>query len=436
MTYLLHCTTEAGEPVRLSYDPHTSELLNPAGESLISEAAPDLFDRAERISPEQPGRKSAKPASLKIQLGLQCNYSCSYCNQASSVESATVSRTADADEFLAGMDAWLESAPSQIEFWGGEPFLYFAKLKRLVPALSQKFPEANMLIVTNGSLLDGEIIDFIERYDLEIAISHDGPGQHLRGPDPLADAQRAKWIKALLAARAPLRRIAFNVVLSPANDDIVATRAWFVERLGEENVYLTTEGVVSTYDEPAMNGSGHWPRGDYSRLRDSLVRGFETGDALRYGAILEKSRDFIDSLKHLRPSSALGQKCGMDRADQLAVDLKGNVMTCQNTGAKGKHGIGTVANLEAVRLDTAYHWSHRDTCNHCPVLQLCKGSCMFLEDDLFAQSCENEYHYNMAILAGILKRVAGLNLLRIEGDIRRPVRRKIIPVAIQKQMPA
>jgi len=61
-------------------------------------------------------------------------------------------------------------------------------------------------------------------------------------------------------------------------------------------------------------------------------------------------------------------------------------MTCQNTGAKGKHGIGLVADLDAVRLDTAWHWSHRDNCSHGPVLQLCNGSCTFLEDDLFAHS--------------------------------------------------
>jgi uncharacterized protein len=118
----------------------------------------------------------------------------------------------------------------------------------------------------------------------------------------------------------------------------------------------------------------------------------------------------------------------MDRADQLAVDLSGQVMTCQNTGAKGRHGIGSLAAVDAIRLDTAWHWSHRECCNHCPVLQLCKGGCMFLEDELFAQSCENEFHYNRAILAGVIKYVTGLELERIEGDVRRPARRKRIPI--------
>ena len=34
----------------------------------------------------------------------------------------------------------------------------------------------------------------------------------------------------------------------------------------------------------------------------------------------------------------------------------------------------------------------------CPVLQLCKGSCMFLEGEFFAQSCANEFAFNMGIM--------------------------------------
>jgi hypothetical protein len=38
----------------------------------------------------------------------------------------------------------------------------------------------------------------------------------------------------------------------------------------------------------------------------------------------------------------------MDSPDAIAVDLRGNVMTCQNTGAKGAHKIGHVADFDAI----------------------------------------------------------------------------------------
>jgi len=428
--YILHCSTDAGDPVELRYDPHTSELLNPDGTPVIAGAADGEFEMATAVSPASPGRKTNSPRNLKIQLGLRCNYSCSYCSQSNEIDTATVTKTADAAEFLGQLGDWLAAPPSRIEFWGGEPFLYFAKLKVLVPELSRRFPQASLLIITNGSLIDEEIIDFIERYDIEIAVSHDGPAQFLRGADPFEEPERARWLRELWRRRGPPKRMSFNIVLTAKNRDISANRAWFVERVGDPEVALSTEGAVAVYDTQTLGGSGSWSAADYAGFRASMIAGFVGGDALRFGTILEKSRDFIDSLHQHRPSAALGQKCGMDREDELAVDLKGNVMTCQNTGAQGKHGIGSVAELAAVRLDTSTHWSGRECCNHCPVLQLCKGSCMYLEGDLFAQSCENEYHYNSAILAGILKRVTGLNLERFSGDIRRPRQGKPFPIRV------
>jgi uncharacterized protein len=431
--YTLHCRTQDGEAVRFFYNPHTSELLDEEGDSVVPDVAPGAYEDAPRISPSAPGRKSSAPRTLKIQLGLRCNYSCSYCSQASSIESAVVTRTADADRFLASLERWLTGAPERIEFWGGEPFVYFAKLKRLVPALRERFPAAELVIVTNGSLIDEEIVEFIERYDISIAVSHDGPGQHLRGPDPFDDPERAAWLHELWRRRAPRRRMLFNVVLTAANCDLEKTYEWFAQKIGDRDVALSTEGAVVSYDPDTMQGSGRFSARQYEALHRSMVKAFESGTAQRFDNVLKSAGDFIDSLYTRRPSAALGQKCGMDREEELAVDLSGNVMTCQNTGAKGKHGIGTLADFDAIRLDTSWHWSHRDTCTHCPVLQLCKGSCMYLEGNLFAQSCENEYRYNMAVFAGAIRHVTGLELERVEGDIRRPQTLKSIPIKPLRQ---
>lgn len=428
--YVLHCVDEEGRAVDLSYSPHDSTLMDGAGRSLLSDVNAAEFSIATPISPKAPGWKSDSPLTLKIQLGMRCNYSCSYCNQASEVDSGTVTKTADADAFLSELGGWLKAPPARIEFWGGEPFLYMAKLKRLLPDLRAKFPTVKFTIVTNGSLLDEEILAFIEKFDIFIAVSHDGPGQHLRGPDPFEDPERAQWLRTLWQRRGRDRgRVSFNAVLTPANADVRVTRQWLADRVGDDALKLDTEGIVSVYDDQTLTGAGQWSKAAYSVLHHSIVEGFSDGQALQFGDISYKARDFIHSLQTKRPSSSLGQKCGMDDPTQLAVDLRGNVMTCQNTGAQGKHNLGHVSAMNEVHLDTSTHWSHRESCNYCPVLQLCKGSCMYLHDELFAQSCENEYHYNMAILAGVLKSVTGLTLESVSGDIRRPKARRVIKVA-------
>jgi uncharacterized protein len=426
--YLFDCESRDGTPVTLRYWPHSSTLTDDEGSPLLRDGAGHDFAAAHRVSPASPGWKSAQVHTLKIQMGLRCNYSCSYCNQSSSIAEATVSRTADADAFVESLNGWLESTPQRIEFWGGEPLVYFAKLKRLVPALRVRFPKAVLFMVSNGSLLDQEVLEFIERWDLHVAISHDGPGQHLRGPDPFEDPVVAASLRDLWHRRKG--RMHFHVVLTPANADIAATRAWFAQRVGDDAVAIDTEGVVSVYDDAALAGAGRWTAADYELLRASIVDGFDSGVATRYGTIQDKARDFIGSLQAARPSSALWQKCGMDQPNQMAVDLQGNVLTCQNTGANGKHRIGHVGDLAAVELNTATHWSHRESCSFCPVLQLCKGGCMYLEGEHFAQTCDNEYQFNLAILEGVLQQACGLRLTGIRGDIRRPPKRRRIPLRL------
>jgi uncharacterized protein len=131
----------------------------------------------------------------------------------------------------------------------------------------------------------------------------------------------------------------------------------------------------------------------------------------------ERLGEFTRNLIEDRPVTALGQKCGMDREDQIAVDLLGNVMTCQNTGAKGEHKIGHVDAFAEIALATATHFAFRPDCMACPVVQLCKGSCMFLEGEFFAQSCHNEYAYNLGMLRAALYHLTGLILARVEPSV-------------------
>ncbi|BBI61633.1 hypothetical protein HSBAA_29390 [Vreelandella sulfidaeris] len=130
-----------------------------------------------------------------------------------------------------------------------------------------------------------------------------------------------------------------------------------------------------------------------------------------------------------KPSVALGQKCGMDRPGDIAVDLKGNVVTCQNTGPKSGHGIGTIHDIANVKLNTSWHWSQREHCSQCPYLQICKGACMYLEGDNWVETCHNHYHFSKAIFEGALESITGAKVVGFHGDHPRPKRKEtsIIP---------
>ena len=393
-------TMEARDGSRhhVRYNPHTSEA-----EGLHLPVDPGIFARAPQVAKDKPLGKSRAPRILKIQLGLSCNYACIYCNQAVQITDATVSKLADVQHFLAELDGWITDAPEKIELWGGEPFLYWAKIKRLVPALAERFPTARFSIITNGSLLDREKIDFIAKYDIAIGISHDGPGQHLRGPDPLDDPDKRRWIEALLSERSD--KTGFNALLTRVHHDLGALKSWFSERVGPD-IFVGLEGVVNVYDVATAIGAGRFEPAELNSLTRSIFQALvEDPNAFGLG---ERIDEFYASIQRRQPIEALGQKCGMDREDTIAVDLRGNVMTCQNTGAKGVHKIGHVADFDAITLNTATHFAFRSECMACPVVQLCKGSCMFLEGDFFAQSCVNEFAFNMGIMMAAVWHLTGM----------------------------
>jgi len=131
---------------------------------------------------------------------------------------------------------------------------------------------------------------------------------------------------------------------------------------------------------------------------------------------------FLQSVLSHSNSKYLGQKCGMDDEHVLAVDLRGNVMTCQNvssleTSKNGEsHLGGNLNDFDAVEIKTSTHWSNRKECGSCPVLHLCKGACMFLDKKFWDISCANSYSDNISLFAIALEKMTGYIPTLIKND--------------------
>lgn len=380
---------------------------------------PTQFSPAFPVSPLTPAGKTAAARVLKIQLGLKCNYACQYCNQASQPQNLQ-GDLRDVARFMDGLSGWLESVPHRIEFWGGEPFAYWKTLRPLAEALRERFPEASFGIVSNGSLLDTEKIDWLDRLGFGIGISHDGPAMKYRGPDPLENPAQRAMLRQLYDRLAPRGRVSFNTVLHRRNPSLTAVRRHIAERLDvpAEALQLVTEEVLLPYDEGGMRLSLRKESEGRAYMR-SIFWETVRGEAMAVSTIRDKISTLFRHIAEARPVASLGQKCGMDNPSKLAVDLKGNVLTCQNMSAETKHRIGHVEAIGEVRLDTAYHWSTRAECGRCPVLPLCQGACLFLEGREWEQACDNSYWHNLAVFAGALYWLTRLVLIEIEGVARR-----------------
>lgn len=406
-----------GSEFTLAYDTASSQItgvnldFDIFGRLPVRPVQPD----APVVSPDAPGRKTGSARWIKISLGLACNRSCSYCNQSVERMDADTSRLTDAHNFLQGLKGWWDGGSdgrgggSRIEFWGGEPLLYWTKIKLLAEHIRSEWPNVSFSLISNGDLFDAEKISWLDEMGFSVGVSHDGPGQHLRGGDPLDDPKRLAAIRLLMETLTPKGRFSFNCVLTSRHYSLLAVEKWISDKLGVDTVPLVTEGLMLPYDVSGMMLS---PQGDehhavYQTLLDEMIK----GDAYRNATIWDAAREFVASIASSRSIRSVGQKCGMDRADSISVNLKGDVFTCQNTGTE-EHFMGTVSDMDNIRLTRARHHSLRQECRTCPVVHLCRGACMFLEGDQFRQACDNSFTYFSALMAGTLHYMTGGAVLK------------------------
>lgn len=415
-----------GTPGHVIYETDPCGLFDMNGErvSLVRIGRDySTWERPDRhpIRPDSPGKKIHRISRLKIQLGLGCNYACSYCLQASQIGGAERTLTHDAYRFVDSVGQWLDGSPDKIEFWGGEPLLYWPKIQILAPKLRAKYPNSQMLIITNGSLITDEMIDFFYANSIRIAVSHDGPGQHLRGPDPFDNPHQAEILRNLFDRLGG--NACFNAVITTANMHIKKLMDFFTDKIGY-TVTVNLEGAVNAYDG-AQNVS--FNQAQHSRMSREVHDRIMDGTALDVPQLRKSMDMFFSSLQYGYTQRSSGQKCNMDAEDFITVDLAGNVLTCQNTGAKD-HKIGSIHDFSNIRLDTAIHFSHRWYCHGCPVLHLCYGSCMYLTGQEFDISCDNSYWFNLAIMFAAIEIVTGKTVTSI--DYIKPHRAKVvIPIA-------
>lgn len=117
------------------------------------------------------------PALAVVKLTEKCNLNCSYCYiEAESKKTCMMSEETAfqvADEFL-DMHKDDEQKISYA-FHGGEPLLNFDLMKKVAKYTEPHRNKLDLLIQTNGTLINDEIAEFFKKNNVNVGISIDGP---------------------------------------------------------------------------------------------------------------------------------------------------------------------------------------------------------------------------------------------------------------------
>lgn len=423
--YHLHLQDKEGIRVAL-YDPYSSQLVwKDTGEKILP--SEHVFKPiVEKTGPQTPVGKTVALKKIKIQMGFACNYSCSYCSQNNqrNFQKDTVQETlAKVPSFLDKMQHWFDGGEDgkgkgvKLEFWGGETLLYWSAVEIMARKLRSLYPQIGLALFTNGSILSKEMADTAAELKIHFIVSHDGPTfNEDRAKDPLDIPAQAENLKYLFNTLSPLNLISFNATVSPKNYSFLQIRDYIARKL-----QVQTEEVKVTHDlATPYDSRGLLYVSDVSK-RNELINVLFHEYKQQFPFQMEVGRlnsivhDFFGSLTEERHADSVGQKCSMDLPTSIAVDIDGNVLTCQNVTAKGGHKIGHIDHLAEAKLSTAWHWSKRQECVQCPVVQICKGACMFLENKLWEGACNQHFTWGLAYLALALYWQTNRYLVLIDG---------------------
>ena len=114
--------------------------------------------------------------TIFIMLGSSCNLHCRYClQQCQDIPRLPKEINPDIFDFIReccdqnGPDA----KPVLLQFYGGEPLVYFDKIKEVVE--QTKYMNVRWSVISNGRALTKKMVKFFNKYHFNVSISWDGP---------------------------------------------------------------------------------------------------------------------------------------------------------------------------------------------------------------------------------------------------------------------
>lgn len=345
--------------------------------------------------------KAEKPTKIKFFLGNTCNYHCSYCRQdchgklekhdASDIKYVvdTIKRLTDVEKDL------------KIQFWGGEPLLYMDDMIRIAEQLPKHI---RYHLISNGSLMDKEIAEWVLSVNSQYTLSHDGTGQAMRGKDPLDDETARKYLLHLAHSKRDKKSFVVSSVLTEMNLDIYELYKYL------ENVFGV--GLIMSKMELAIPYNEH--AGSVARntlAHENLINTlFEGLVKLNKENLVDRIIGFEIALKvffglHYNPHYCIDlhePKCGLANEMSICFDWNGTVVPCQVFGGTDTI-IGHVDRypvLDKPELPMTM-WS-KPECKDCVVVSLCRGVCPYLEEQYVATNCTNKFIFYYAIFKYVM----------------------------------
>lgn len=334
----------------------------------------------------ESGAPSMRVRRATIMLTTECNLRCRYCYEAKqngetpSPNTPSLSRT-DASEVVSFLVRVCPTVDS-LMFFGGEPLLRFSLLQAIVRLVEAERRSGSLRvgsygIITNGTLLTQDMVDFLSEYGFSVTVSCDG-SQQIHDRWRVDRDGRGTWRQVRTAIDLLQRsgvQYGIEATLTPEHIEEGYTPSGLTD-------LFASWGCHHPHITHVQTDQG-WSSSDAARLAESFaIAASENIAAIERGE-LDRVRLFSRfgmMLKALvgRQSSPL--RC--PAANEITFGPKGEIYPCFMFSGYPETIMGNIADFDAAKLQSrrlqflrVSRKDQNDQCGKCWANRLCSG-CM------------------------------------------------------------
>ena len=258
--------------------------------------------------------------SLTLVLTTGCNLRCGYCYADRKGGRSMPWQVAHAALDLAYRRG---CARPRICLYGGEPLLRPSMVRRVVDRIWERWSaetRPEVVLCTNGTLLDRQTVHWLVEHDVLIQLSSDGvePAQSLRGEGTFRALDTTMGDMARDHPQFVGERLVIKLTLTAAN----------VPHLAKSIQYLLSFGVAKIDVVPLDTHDSMWKKETSRLLEEQLetVRALFSDQLRRHGTVPSTLFNVGTTTASRRPVG--DGMCGFGQGADLVVDVDGSLVGC------------------------------------------------------------------------------------------------------------
>lgn len=345
---------------------------------LENEAFEALSNWNSEINPDaKSGKMDFGIRSITLNVNQICNLKCAYCaaggdgTYGEPTNQISVEKTLPQLKFF--MSSLAKGSSFAISFVGGEPLLHPLAIKAIYEFVTQESRERSltpiMKIVTNGTLIQGEVLAILRSMKVHLTISFDGIREFNDRLRPSKDGKSTTdkiliGFENLTADRGLIESICFSAITTIDNINLVDNYNYF-KLLNPDSIEF-----VFANEEKSLDIQSKY----IEQINEIAAIAWKAGGENE----LRKIKSFDHYFRVLDNQQKTENFCGAGK-NYLMVDAKNRLYSCVWDANDKKEIVGVGEQLDHDALSKySKPLIELNNCNTCWARYLCGGGCMYI----------------------------------------------------------